>query len=122
MCNILLKNFGCQIYSGYINQSLEVDEYFPLLTHTDEYEYRTDIFDDEELEEELQFRNYHNYHQWSDDDNDIVFDGDDDDEYSNYDDREDNDKDGDDVYISNSKSAMSKLDESFGLKPEQLYS
>ncbi|EDW85653.2 uncharacterized protein Dwil_GK23042, isoform D [Drosophila willistoni] len=41
--------------SGYINQSLEVDEYFPLLTHHDEYEYRTDIFDDEELEDELQF-------------------------------------------------------------------
>lgn len=91
-----------------------------MLTHTDEYEYRTDIFDDEELEEELQFHNYHNYHQWSDDDNDI--DDDDDDEYSNYDDREDNDNDGDDVYISNSKSSKSKLDESFGLKPEQLYS
>ncbi|XP_033251333.1 phosphatidate phosphatase LPIN3-like [Drosophila miranda] len=41
--------------SGYINQSLEVDEYFPLLTHNDEYEYRTDVFDDDELEDELQF-------------------------------------------------------------------
>nr|ADX64767.1 GH21970p [Drosophila melanogaster] len=41
--------------SGYINQSLEVDEYFPLLTNQDEFDYRTDIFDDEESEEELQF-------------------------------------------------------------------
>ncbi|XP_017072747.1 phosphatidate phosphatase LPIN3 isoform X3 [Drosophila eugracilis] len=41
--------------SGYINQSLEVDEYFPLLTHQDDYDYRTDIFDDEESEDELQF-------------------------------------------------------------------
>lgn len=91
-----------------------------MLTHTDEYEYRTDIFDDEELEEELQFHNYHNYHQWSDDDdNDLVFDDDDDDGSSNYDDREDND---DDVYISNSKSSIIKHDKSFGLNPEQLYS
>lgn len=91
-----------------------------MLTHTDEYEYRTDIFDDEELEEELQFHNYHNYHQWSDDDdNDLVFD--DDDDSSNYDDREDNDND-DDVYISNSKSSIIKHDKSFGLNPEQLYS
>lgn len=92
-----------------------------MLTHTDEYEYRTDIFDDEELEEELQFHNYHNYHQWSDDDdNDLVFD-DDDDDSSNYDHREDNDND-DDVYISNSKSSIIKHDKSFGLNPEQLYS
>ncbi|EDX06145.1 GD10183 [Drosophila simulans] len=41
--------------SGYINQSLEVDEYFPLLTNHDEFDYRTDVFDDEESEEELQF-------------------------------------------------------------------
>ncbi|KAH8284612.1 hypothetical protein KR018_005455 [Drosophila ironensis] len=41
--------------SGYINQSLEVDEYFPLLTHHEDYDYRTDVFDDEESEEELQF-------------------------------------------------------------------
>ncbi|XP_001961034.3 phosphatidate phosphatase LPIN2 isoform X1 [Drosophila ananassae] len=41
--------------SGYINQSLEVDEYFPLLTHHDDYDYRTDVYDDEESEEELQF-------------------------------------------------------------------
>ncbi|XP_017838115.1 phosphatidate phosphatase LPIN2 isoform X1 [Drosophila busckii] len=41
--------------SGYINQSLEVDEYFPLLTHSDEYEYRTDVFDEDESENELQF-------------------------------------------------------------------
>jgi len=43
------------LHSGYINQSLEVDEYFPLLTNQDEFDYRTDIFDDEESEEELQF-------------------------------------------------------------------
>ncbi|XP_060657060.1 phosphatidate phosphatase LPIN3 isoform X4 [Drosophila nasuta] len=42
--------------SGYINQSLEVDEYFPLLMHNDEFEYRTDTFDnDDDLEDELQF-------------------------------------------------------------------
>ncbi|XP_050744079.1 phosphatidate phosphatase LPIN2 isoform X3 [Drosophila biarmipes] len=41
--------------SGYINQSLEVDEYFPLLTNHEEFDYRTDVFDDEESEEELQF-------------------------------------------------------------------
>ncbi|XP_070070199.1 phosphatidate phosphatase LPIN3 isoform X2 [Drosophila takahashii] len=41
--------------SGYINQSLEVDEYFPLLTHQDDFDYRTDVFDDEESEDELQF-------------------------------------------------------------------
>ncbi|KAH8261154.1 hypothetical protein KR044_004095 [Drosophila immigrans] len=42
--------------SGYINQSLEVDEYFPLLMHNDEYEYRTDTFDnDDDMEDELQF-------------------------------------------------------------------
>lgn len=43
------------LHSGYINQSLEVDEHFPLLTHHDDYDYRTDIYDDEESEEELQF-------------------------------------------------------------------
>ncbi|XP_037717926.1 phosphatidate phosphatase LPIN2 isoform X2 [Drosophila subpulchrella] len=41
--------------SGYINQSLEVDEYFPLLTNQDDFDYRTDVFDDEESEDELQF-------------------------------------------------------------------
>ncbi|KAH8376251.1 hypothetical protein KR200_011497 [Drosophila serrata] len=41
--------------SGYINQSLEVDEYFPLLNNHDDFDYRTDVFDDEESEEELQF-------------------------------------------------------------------
>ncbi|XP_037956149.1 phosphatidate phosphatase LPIN1 isoform X2 [Teleopsis dalmanni] len=42
--------------SGYINQSLEVDEYFPAInTADDDYEYKTDIFDDEEEEDELQF-------------------------------------------------------------------
>ncbi|KAH8402112.1 hypothetical protein KR009_009839 [Drosophila setifemur] len=41
--------------SGYINQSLAVDEYFPLLTHPEDFDYRTDVFDDEESEEELQF-------------------------------------------------------------------
>ncbi|XP_041565777.1 phosphatidate phosphatase LPIN3 isoform X2 [Drosophila elegans] len=41
--------------SGYINQSLEVDEYFPLLNNQDDFDYRTDIFDDEESEDELQF-------------------------------------------------------------------
>ncbi|XP_020717101.1 phosphatidate phosphatase LPIN2 isoform X2 [Ceratitis capitata] len=40
--------------SGYINQSLEVDEYFPLLD-LNTYEYRTDTFDDEEEEDELKF-------------------------------------------------------------------
>ncbi|XP_011182915.2 phosphatidate phosphatase LPIN2 isoform X3 [Zeugodacus cucurbitae] len=41
--------------SGYINQSLEVDEYFPLLD-VNVYEYRTDTFDDDEEEEdELKF-------------------------------------------------------------------
>ncbi|KAH8291115.1 hypothetical protein KR054_008825 [Drosophila jambulina] len=41
--------------SGYINQSLEVDEYFPLLNNHDDFDYRTDVFDDEESEDELQF-------------------------------------------------------------------
>ncbi|KAH8336730.1 hypothetical protein KR059_001849 [Drosophila kikkawai] len=41
--------------SGYINQSLEVDEYFPLLSNHDDFDYRTDVFDDEESEDELQF-------------------------------------------------------------------
>ncbi|XP_039955917.1 phosphatidate phosphatase LPIN3 isoform X3 [Bactrocera tryoni] len=40
--------------SGYINQSLEVDEYFPLLD-VNLYEYRTDTFDDDEEEDELKF-------------------------------------------------------------------
>uniref|UniRef100_W8BSY9 Uncharacterized protein n=1 Tax=Ceratitis capitata TaxID=7213 RepID=W8BSY9_CERCA len=45
----------CKPYcSGYINQSLEVDEYFPLLD-LNTYEYRTDTFDDEEEEDELKF-------------------------------------------------------------------
>lgn len=39
--------------SGYINQSLEVDGHFPLLD-IDEFDYKTDVFDDEE-EEELKF-------------------------------------------------------------------
>jgi len=43
------------LHSGYINQSLEVDEYFPLLTNQDDFDYRTDVFDDEESEDELQF-------------------------------------------------------------------
>lgn len=46
----LCKHF----YSGYINQSLEVDEYFPLL-EVNIYEYRSDIFDDDEEEDELKF-------------------------------------------------------------------
>ncbi|XP_017061324.1 phosphatidate phosphatase LPIN3 isoform X2 [Drosophila ficusphila] len=41
--------------SGYINQSLEVDEYFPLLTNQEGFDYRTDVFDDDESEVELQF-------------------------------------------------------------------
>ncbi|TDG50231.1 hypothetical protein AWZ03_003447 [Drosophila navojoa] len=52
--------------SGYINQSLEVDEYFPLLTQHDEYEYRTD----EELSDELQFTTYNDDDDDEDDDND----------------------------------------------------
>ncbi|XP_053963858.1 phosphatidate phosphatase LPIN3 isoform X2 [Anastrepha ludens] len=40
--------------SGYINQSLEVDEYFPTLD-LNVFEYRTDTFDDDEEEDELQF-------------------------------------------------------------------
>uniref|UniRef100_A0A1A9WP08 phosphatidate phosphatase n=1 Tax=Glossina brevipalpis TaxID=37001 RepID=A0A1A9WP08_9MUSC len=40
--------------SGYLNQSLEVDELFPFLDN-DEYDYKTDVFDDDEEEEELQF-------------------------------------------------------------------
>ncbi|XP_049307613.1 phosphatidate phosphatase LPIN3 isoform X3 [Bactrocera dorsalis] len=40
--------------SGYINQSLEVDEYFPLLD-VNLYEYRTDTFDDDDEEDELKF-------------------------------------------------------------------
>lgn len=40
-------------YSGYINQSLEVDEYFPALY--DDFDYKTDVFDDDEEEEELKF-------------------------------------------------------------------
>uniref|UniRef100_A0A0K8U3Z8 Uncharacterized protein n=1 Tax=Bactrocera latifrons TaxID=174628 RepID=A0A0K8U3Z8_BACLA len=47
---MLCKHF----YSGYINQSLEVDEYFPLLD-VNLYEYRTDPFDDDEEEDELKF-------------------------------------------------------------------
>ncbi|XP_073813660.1 phosphatidate phosphatase LPIN isoform X1 [Musca autumnalis] len=39
--------------SGYINQSLEVDEYFPALD--DDFDYKTDVFDDDEEEEELKF-------------------------------------------------------------------
>ncbi|XP_064544235.1 phosphatidate phosphatase LPIN3 isoform X2 [Drosophila montana] len=52
--------------SGYINQSLEVNEYFPLLMHTDEYEYRTDVFDDEELPDELQFSDDYDMDEASD--------------------------------------------------------
>ncbi|XP_017469437.1 PREDICTED: phosphatidate phosphatase LPIN2 isoform X1 [Rhagoletis zephyria] len=40
--------------SGYINQSLEVDEHFPPLD-LNIYEYRTDTFDDDEEEDELKF-------------------------------------------------------------------
>ncbi|XP_065367540.1 phosphatidate phosphatase LPIN3 isoform X3 [Calliphora vicina] len=40
--------------SGYINQSLEVDEHFPMLDN-DDYDYKTDIFDDDEEEDELKF-------------------------------------------------------------------
>ncbi|KRF80094.1 phosphatidate phosphatase LPIN3 isoform X2 [Drosophila virilis] len=64
--------------SGYINQSLEVNEYFPLLMHTDEYEYRTDVFDDEELPDELQFSDDYDMDEASDvavdddDDNDNI--------------------------------------------------
>ncbi|XP_030554752.1 phosphatidate phosphatase LPIN3 isoform X2 [Drosophila novamexicana] len=64
--------------SGYINQSLEVNEYFPLLMHTDEYAYRTDVFDDEELPDELQFSDDYDMDEASDvavdddDDNDNI--------------------------------------------------
>ncbi|KAH8276505.1 hypothetical protein KR026_005253 [Drosophila bipectinata] len=67
--------------SGYINQSLEVDEYFPLLTHHEDYDYRTDVYDDEESEEELQFSDDYDVdvqHEGSgnsddDDDDDAVY-------------------------------------------------
>ncbi|XP_022223952.2 phosphatidate phosphatase LPIN2 isoform X2 [Drosophila obscura] len=66
--------------SGYINQSLEVDEYFPLLTHHDEYEYRTDVFDDDELEDELQFSDDYDVDAEpelsGDDDDDALYDDD----------------------------------------------
>ncbi|XP_034479387.1 phosphatidate phosphatase LPIN3 isoform X3 [Drosophila innubila] len=65
--------------SGYINQSLEVDEYFPPLMHTDEYEYRTDIFDNDDMEDELQFS----------DDSDIELD----DDYNHDNDDDNNDYD-----------------------------
>lgn len=104
-CHILFKNFGCQIYSGYINQSLEVDEYFPLLTNTDEYEYRSDVFDDQELEDELQFDiDDHGTYDPSEDEDD---DDEDDDDDSYYDSHEDNDDD--------SKPTTTKLIEMFRL-------
>ncbi|XP_023172830.2 phosphatidate phosphatase LPIN3 isoform X3 [Drosophila hydei] len=64
--------------SGYINQSLEVDEYFPLLMQHDEYEYRTDTFEDEDLPDEIQFSTDNS--DIDDDSDDIDNDDDDDDE------------------------------------------
>ncbi|XP_034655019.1 phosphatidate phosphatase LPIN2 isoform X1 [Drosophila subobscura] len=75
--------------SGYINQSLEVDEYFPLLTHHDEYEYRTDVFDDDELEDELQFSDDYDVDVEPD-----MSDDDDDDDDALYDDDFANEDDG----------------------------
>lgn len=73
--------FGVQIsFSGYINQSLEVDEYFPLLSHQDDFDYRTDVFDDEESEDELQFSDDYDV------DAEQEVSGDDDDEEAIYDD------------------------------------
>jgi len=62
-----IVNLIVNLFSGYINQSLEVDEYFPPLMHTDEYEHRTDNFDNDDMEDELQFSDH----------SDIEFDDDD---------------------------------------------
>ncbi|KAM8714331.1 hypothetical protein ACLKA7_014460 [Drosophila subpalustris] len=65
--------------SGYINQSLEVDEYFPPMMHTDEYEYRidNDNFDNDELEDELLFSDDYDVELDADDDHDNDDDDDD---------------------------------------------